>query len=89
MNYGLALSQKVDAHLLVLQAAEKGGDGEEDLEEKALQLALEEVYEESGQKWKPWAANGRAIRMGEIVLIVDSDTVVPEVNLFFYISLAF
>ena len=26
----------------------------------------------------PCAANGRALRVGEIVLIVDSDTVVPE-----------
>ena len=52
--------------------------GEEDLEEKALGLAIHEVWEESGRKWRPWAANGRATRIGEIVLIVDSDTVVPE-----------
>jgi cellulose synthase/poly-beta-1,6-N-acetylglucosamine synthase-like glycosyltransferase len=26
----------------------------------------------------PWAANGRAIRVGEINLIVDSDTIVPQ-----------
>ena len=26
----------------------------------------------------PWAVNGRALRIGEIVLIVDSDMVVPE-----------
>ncbi|KAI0087250.1 glycosyl transferase family group 2-domain-containing protein [Irpex rosettiformis] len=50
----------------------------EDLEEKALVMAIEEVYEGSGRKWRPWAANGRACRVGEIVLIVDSDTVVPE-----------
>lgn len=30
--------------------------------------------------WKPWAANGKAIRVGEIILLVDSDTVVPEVG---------
>jgi hypothetical protein len=52
--------------------------GDEDLEEKALGLAIHEMWEESGQKWRPWAANGRATRIGEIVLIVDSDTVVPE-----------
>lgn len=52
--------------------------GDEDLEEKALGLAIQEVWEESGQKWRPWAANGRATRIGEIVLVVDSDTVVPE-----------
>lgn len=50
----------------------------EDLEEKALMLAIEEVYENSGRRWRPWAANGRACRVGEIILIVDSDTVVPE-----------
>ncbi|KAE9409847.1 hypothetical protein BT96DRAFT_953206 [Gymnopus androsaceus JB14] len=57
----------------------------EDLEEEALAMAIEEMYEESrlsssssGQGWKPWAANGKAMRVGEIVLLVDSDTVVPE-----------
>ena len=56
------------------------GDGAEweDLEEKALQLAIDEVYEASGRRFRPWAANGRACRIGEVVLIVDSDTVVPE-----------
>ncbi|RPD65196.1 hypothetical protein L226DRAFT_456355 [Lentinus tigrinus ALCF2SS1-7] len=55
------------------------GDAEsEDLEEKALQMAIDEVYEGSGRRFRPWAANGRACRVGEIVLIVDSDTVVPE-----------
>ena len=52
--------------------------GDDDLEEKALGLAIHEIWEESGRKWRPWAANGRATRIGEIVLIVDSDTVVPE-----------
>ena len=50
----------------------------EDLEEKALSMAIEELYEESGRRWRPWAANARSIRVGEIILIVDSDTIVPE-----------
>ncbi|ESK83191.1 glycosyltransferase family 2 protein [Moniliophthora roreri MCA 2997] len=50
----------------------------DDLEERALQMAIEEVYEVTGRKWKPWAAGAKAMRMGEIVLLVDSDTVVPE-----------
>ena len=50
----------------------------DDLEEQALQMAIDEVYEASGRRFRPWAANGRACRLGEIVLIVDSDTVVPE-----------
>lgn len=50
------------------------------LEERALIRAVEETWEESGKRWKPWAKNGRACRVGEIVLLVDSDTVVPEVR---------
>ncbi|KAF4566319.1 hypothetical protein EYR36_011738 [Pleurotus pulmonarius] len=49
-----------------------------DLEEKALGMAIEEEFESTGGKFRPWAANGKACRLGEIVLIVDSDTVVPE-----------
>jgi len=61
------------------QGAVDGGD--EDLEEKALGMAIEEVFAESGGRFRPWAANGKAIRLGEIVLLVDSDTIVPEVSL--------
>ncbi|KAJ7740916.1 glycosyl transferase family group 2-domain-containing protein [Mycena maculata] len=50
----------------------------EDLEERALNLAIEEMYEETGRKYRPWAANGKSARLGEYVLIVDSDTIVPE-----------
>ena len=50
------------------------------LEERALMRAVEETWEESGKRWRPWAKNGRACRVGEIVLLVDSDTVVPEVR---------
>ena len=50
------------------------------LEERALLCAVEETWEESGKRWKPWAKNGRACRIGEIVLLVDSDTAVPEVG---------
>ena len=50
------------------------------LEERALLRAVEETWEESGKRWKPWAKNGRACRVGEIVLLVDSDTIVPEVG---------
>ena len=52
--------------------------GDEDLEGKALSLAIQEMREESGQKWSPWAVNGCATRIGKIVLIVDSNMVVPE-----------
>ncbi|KAK7015029.1 Glyco-trans-2-like domain-containing protein [Favolaschia claudopus] len=57
----------------------EGGVGiGEDLEERALGMAIEEMYDESGKRFRPWAANGKATRLGEYVLIVDSDTVVPE-----------
>ena len=50
------------------------------LEERALMRAVEEIWGESGKRWRPWAKNGRACRVGKIVLLVDSDTVVPEVG---------
>ncbi|KAF8480555.1 hypothetical protein JB92DRAFT_3041309, partial [Gautieria morchelliformis] len=33
-----------------------------------------ETFEEIGRRWMPWAANGCTIRVGELILIVDSDT---------------
>ncbi|KAF8443806.1 glycosyl transferase family group 2-domain-containing protein [Boletus edulis BED1] len=50
----------------------------EDLEERALHLAMEEVFQESGGRYRPWAANSRSIRIGPIILLVDADTIVPE-----------
>ncbi|KZT03069.1 uncharacterized protein LAESUDRAFT_729581 [Laetiporus sulphureus 93-53] len=86
MNYGLALSLKLEKHLLALQAEEAAAHGttgsvsenEESLEDKAMNMAIEEIYEENGRRWKPWACNGKSIRVGEVILIVDSDTIVPE-----------
>lgn len=82
MNYGLALSLKLEKHLsaLIAEAAALGEDIDDDdkLEDKALQLAIEETWEESGRRWRPWASNGKSLRIGEIILLVDSDTVVPE-----------
>ncbi|TFK95710.1 glycosyl transferase family group 2-domain-containing protein [Pterulicium gracile] len=53
-------------------------DEDRDLEEKALEMAIEEVYEESGKRHRPWAANARSLRVGGLILICDSDTIVPE-----------
>ncbi|KAF8839996.1 hypothetical protein BDN67DRAFT_969247 [Paxillus ammoniavirescens] len=83
MNYGLALSLKLEKHLKVLQEAE-GSDGLDDgpesetLEDRALRMACDELFVECGEKWKPWASNGKALRMGEIILLVDADTIVPD-----------
>jgi hypothetical protein len=91
MNYGLSLSLKMEEFIrrLELERAEKASvedsasssDGDEDIEEQALRMAVEEIYEESGRRFRPWAYNAKALRMGEIILIVDSDTIVPEVRL--------
>jgi cellulose synthase/poly-beta-1,6-N-acetylglucosamine synthase-like glycosyltransferase len=80
MNYGLTLTLKLEKHLARLEAGEVdattvAGDS---LEDKALQLAIDQMYAESGNRYRPWAANARALRIGEIILIVDSDTIVPE-----------
>jgi hypothetical protein len=83
MNYGLTLSLKLEKHLKTLLEAEERGelDGDdESLEDRALAMACDELYLEGGEKWKPWARNGKSIRMGEVVLLVDSDTIVPEVG---------
>ncbi|KAG5636255.1 hypothetical protein H0H81_008634 [Sphagnurus paluster] len=79
MNYGLALSLKLEKHLarLIAEGAPEG-TGEDCLEDQAMRLAAEEIYEETGRKWKPWCANGKSMRVGEIILIIDSDTIVPE-----------
>jgi hypothetical protein len=63
-----------------VDTAARTGDGD-DVEERALGdrcLACEEIYEESEPKWEPMAQNTRVLRIGETVLIVDSDTIVPE-----------
>ena len=77
MNYGLRLSLMLEKHLAELQA-NGASDEVECLEDQAMKLAVEEMYEESGRKFKPWAANGKALRVGDVILITDSDTVVPE-----------
>ncbi|KAF8260587.1 glycosyl transferase family group 2-domain-containing protein [Lactarius quietus] len=88
MNYGLALSLKMEEHILKLELerAEKaslsGSEASdvagEDIEEQALRVAVEEIFEENGRRFRPWAHNAKALRMGEIILLVDSDTIVPE-----------
>lgn len=53
-------------------------DAEESMEDLALTAAMDEVMAESGGRFQPQGAGGRALRIGEIILIVDSDTLVPE-----------
>jgi hypothetical protein len=90
MNYGLALSLKMEEIIrrLEIERGEKisladnassSDDSAESIEEQALRMAIEETYEENGRRFLPWARNAKALRIGEIILIVDSDTIVPEV----------
>jgi hypothetical protein len=58
--------------------AEGASEDDECLEDQAMHLAVEELYEESGRRHRPWACNGKSLRVGEIILIIDSDTIVPE-----------
>jgi hypothetical protein len=69
----------MEKHILALEAGPHGDYDNDTLEEKALELAIDEIYQKNGQKWKPWASNARNIRIGDVILIVDSDTIVPEV----------
>lgn len=81
MNYGLALSLKLEEQLAELEAQGVTDDVlGESLEDRAMSLAAEELFRESDFKHKPWAYNGKALRMGEIILIIDADTIVPEVR---------
>lgn len=63
-----------------LEASGEKLDEDMALEEKALELAIQETYEATGRRWEPWACNARSLRIGDIILLVDSDTLVPEVG---------
>jgi cellulose synthase/poly-beta-1,6-N-acetylglucosamine synthase-like glycosyltransferase len=72
MNYALNLSQKVEEYLQELVDG-SGTDMIDDTEEEDLyQQALARALSEN-----PQAMAGGNIRMGEVILIVDSDTRVP------------
>ncbi|TEB39489.1 hypothetical protein FA13DRAFT_1750926 [Coprinellus micaceus] len=78
MNYGLQLSLKLEKHLTQLEADGAEDSPDECLEDRAMKMAQEEMFAESDGRWKPWCANGKSLRMGEIVLIIDADTIIPE-----------
>jgi hypothetical protein len=80
MNYGLQLSLKLEKHLTQLEADGAEDSPDECLEDRAMKMAQEEMFAESDGRWKPWCANGKSLRMGEIVLIIDADTIIPEVS---------
>ena len=77
-HFFLALSLKLEKFLAQLVAEGAEDSAEECLEDRAMDMAQEEIFEETGRQFKPWCANGKSLRMGEIILIIDSDTIVPE-----------
>jgi cellulose synthase/poly-beta-1,6-N-acetylglucosamine synthase-like glycosyltransferase len=70
MNFAMMVSNKVEDKLLMLSRPPTWSQQDE---EAAYQKCLNEVIEESNGK--VWASGN--IRLGDIILLVDSDTRVP------------
>ncbi|KAK4945216.1 hypothetical protein LTR66_014420, partial [Elasticomyces elasticus] len=69
MNYGLMLSCKVEEKLALIQRPDDWTQADE---AQAYERCLGEVLEENGRAW----ADGN-IRMGDYIILIDSDTRVP------------
>lgn len=69
MNYGLMLSCKVEEKLL---RYDRGSDWNQDKEDEVYDTCLKEVLTETPRAW----AHGN-IRVGDYILLIDSDTRVP------------
>ena len=63
----LALSLKLEKFLAQLVAEGAEDSTEECLEDRAMYMAQEEIFEETGRQFKPWCANGKSLRMREII----------------------
>jgi Glycosyl transferase family group 2 len=70
MNFALNLSYNVEEKLSKIERTEGWTDSDE---ERVYEEVLDQVVKEDG---RAWAAGD--IRLGDIILIVDSDTRVPE-----------
>ncbi|KAF2636439.1 putative glycosyltransferase family 2 protein [Massarina eburnea CBS 473.64] len=69
MNYGLMLSNHVEEKLALLQ---RGPEWDQNDEAREYARCLNEVLEENGRAW----ADGN-IRIGDYIVLIDSDTRVP------------
>ncbi|POR37042.1 Uncharacterized protein TPAR_02762 [Tolypocladium paradoxum] len=82
MNFGLNISQKVEARLQEMVDARVAADGsdmvDESEEAEMYEAALARVLEEN-----PLAMAEGDVRVGELILIVDSDTRVPVDSLLY------
>lgn len=74
MNFAMDISMKLEERL---EAVDRTSDWTDVLEEEAYTRCLEEVlakaHADTGHE--PWA--GGNIRMGDLILLIDSDTRVP------------
>ncbi|KAH7176638.1 Ncp1-like protein [Dactylonectria macrodidyma] len=70
MNFALMISCRVEGKLLLVERAHDWSQADEAL---AYEQALKEVLEEDGRAW----ADGN-IRVGDYIILVDSDTRVPN-----------
>lgn len=70
MNYALMIANKVEDKLISLR---RGPEWDQKMEDKAYRAALQDVIEETGNV--AWADGN--IRLGDYILLVDSDTRVP------------
>ncbi|KAI9841817.1 MAG: hypothetical protein M1837_000362 [Sclerophora amabilis] len=70
MNYGLMVSCKVEEKL---NAVDRPADWKQHDEAQEYERCLKEVLEEEGRAW----ADGN-IRMGDYIILIDSDTRVPS-----------
>ncbi|KAH7122380.1 glycosyl transferase family group 2-domain-containing protein [Dendryphion nanum] len=69
MNFGLMLSNNIEARLEQVERDEKW---DQNAEAREYERCLKEVLEENGRAW----ADGN-IRVGDYILLIDSDTRVP------------
>ncbi|KAI5778692.1 glycosyl transferase family group 2-domain-containing protein [Geopyxis carbonaria] len=70
MNFALMISCKVEERLALI---ERGEDWTQAKEAVAYEQALKDVLQENGRAW----ADGN-VRMGDYILLIDSDTRVPS-----------
>ena len=64
----------------IFQASWAEATDEEPLEGSALEMVFEETFHEAGRRWRPWAPNGKSVRIGSIILLIDADIRIPQVN---------
>jgi hypothetical protein len=70
----------MEKHLAALIKAGEGNsaDGTVCLEDRALEMAVEQMFNKSDCKPCPWACNDKSMHIGEIILVLNLDTIIPE-----------